>query len=136
MMFHSKSSQGFSLIELMIVLAIMGVAMSLTGGLVIQAFEKNKRQVELERVKQAFKVYGYRSFYSGYDTKLELVGNTAVISSEADEEPEVIEFESLTFVAEQFHIGQKLTIQPATFGVFINEQPRFYDVPSVLEHGQ
>lgn len=136
MMSRFKSQVGFSLIELMIVLAIMGVAMSLTGGLVIQAFEKNKRQVELERVKQAFKIYGYRAFYSGYDTDLELVGNTAIISSSGKEEPVVIEFESLTFVAQRFNISKKLTVQPTSFGVFINDQPRFYKVPSVLSHDQ
>ena len=52
MMFHSKKAAGFSLIELMVVMAIMAIVMGLTGGLVTKAVDQQTRQVELQKVRQ------------------------------------------------------------------------------------
>ncbi|WP_010361429.1 prepilin-type N-terminal cleavage/methylation domain-containing protein [Pseudoalteromonas citrea] len=134
MMSRFRKTRGFSLIELMVVLAIMGVVMSLTGGLVFKAFEKNKRHVELQRIKQTFKVYSYKSFYTGANIKIKLRDNQAIITNMVDDSTKIMMFDSLNFVSDTFSISRKLTVVPNQFGIFINEIPVFYPVPSVLKN--
>ncbi|NOU51812.1 type II secretion system protein [Pseudoalteromonas sp. JBTF-M23] len=132
MMSRFKTNVGFSLIELMIVLAIMSVVMGLTGGLVINIFEKNKRHVELEKVRNLFKVYSYRAYYSGQDTQIQLIDGRAIISTQANSNQQIIEFDTLQFVADLYTIDTRFLVQPRSFGIFVHEQPRFYGIESVL----
>lgn len=61
----SKHSFGFSLIELMVVMAIMAVLMSLSGGLFQKSIDQQERHVELEKIHQLFKQVAYKSYYQG-----------------------------------------------------------------------
>lgn len=65
--------KGFSLIELMVVMAIMAVVMSLSGGLFQQSINQQERHVELEKVRQLFKQLTYNAYYQGkaHDVRLE-----------------------------------------------------------------
>ena len=71
--FGLASKQGFSLIELMVVMAIMAVVMSLSGGLFQQSINQQERHVELEKVRQLFKQLTYNAYYQGkvHDVRLE-----------------------------------------------------------------
>ncbi len=63
-------NKGFSLIELMVVMAIMSVLMGLTGGLVTKTVAQQEKQVELEKVKHLFKQLSYQAFYQGNDIEV------------------------------------------------------------------
>lgn len=68
-----KLAKGFSLIELMVVMAIMAVVMSLSGGLLQNSINQQERHVELEKVRQLFKQLSYNAYYQGkeYTVRLE-----------------------------------------------------------------
>ena len=72
-MTYRSNKQGFSLIELMVVMAIMAVVMSLSGGLFQQSINQQERHVELEKVRQLFKQLTYNAYYQGkaHDVRLE-----------------------------------------------------------------
>ncbi|NUZ10696.1 type II secretion system protein [Pseudoalteromonas sp. McH1-7] len=134
MMFHSKSSQGFSLIELMIVLAIMGVAMSLTGGLVVKAVSKRTEIIEIKKVENIFKRVMYKSYFSGLETHISIVGNTVIVHS-SENEKEVIKFEVIQFVPEDFIINTKAQIFPNKYGIIDPiKGPLFYSTPAIFDN--
>jgi prepilin-type N-terminal cleavage/methylation domain-containing protein len=63
-LFNSRIEvSGFSLIELMVVMAIMAVLMGLSGGLMQSSINKQAKQVELEQVSQLFKALSYKAYY-------------------------------------------------------------------------
>ncbi len=82
---RTKRVQGFSLIELMVVMAIMAVLMGLTGGLVTRTVAQQERQVELEKVKHLFKQLSYQAFYQGSDVELTFQGNQIQITQNKEQ---------------------------------------------------
>ncbi|GAP74605.1 hypothetical protein W04_1121 [Pseudoalteromonas sp. SW0106-04] len=106
--------QGFSLIELMVVMAIMASLMTLTGGLVLKTVDQQQRVVELEKVQQLFQRLSYSAYYSGYDIRVMLDGHIISIESELTEE-EIIELEQLTFEPQEFLVSTRATILPEAF---------------------
>ena len=60
---NTKLKYGFSLIELMVVMAIVAVLLTLTGGIMQQNIAKQERVVELEQVTQLFNQLAYQSYY-------------------------------------------------------------------------
>ncbi|MEO2280270.1 type II secretion system protein [Pseudoalteromonas pernae] len=131
MMSHFRGS-GFSLIELMVVMAIMAVTLSLTGGLVIKSVDRQQRMVETERVKELFKNLSFRAYYSGSESKINLNGNRMKIAL-ADQE-QVIEFKQLTFVAQEFRINNMASIKPSEFSVIRDDQIIPYQIESLYEN--
>lgn len=79
-----KKAKGFSLIELMVVMAIMAVLMSLSGGLMQKSINQQARQVELEQVRQLFKKLSYRAYYGGGAIQVRLEKNQMQIIHVAD----------------------------------------------------
>ncbi|WP_057830649.1 type II secretion system protein [Colwellia sp. TT2012] len=75
---------GFSLIELMVVMAIMAVLMSLSGGLMQKSINQQTRQVELEQVRQLFKNLSYRAYYGGGAMQVRLEKNQMQITYVVD----------------------------------------------------
>lgn len=49
----------------MVVMAIMAVLMSLSGGLFQKSIDQQERHVELEKIHQLFKQVAYKSYYQG-----------------------------------------------------------------------
>ncbi|MBR8842493.1 type II secretion system protein [Pseudoalteromonas sp. JC3] len=134
MMSRFKSQVGFSLIELMIVLAIMGVAMSLTGGLVIQAISKRTEAIEIKKVENIFRKVMYRSYFSGVEMHISAVGKSLKISSNGMEE-RVMEFEIIQFVPEEFTINTKANITPNRYGIIDPARgPLFYNTPMIFNN--
>ena len=141
-----KKAKGFSLIELMVVMAIMAVLMSLSGGLMQKSINQQTRQVELEQVTQLFKKLGYKAYYGGVAIQVRLEQNQMQISyavdgfkfneqdinnqdinnqdisnqdiSNQEYEMETIDFEQLTFVAQDYKISTKGVVTPNAYGVF------------------
>jgi prepilin-type N-terminal cleavage/methylation domain-containing protein len=69
---------GFTLIELMIVMAIMALLMALVGPLTIQGYEKMKGKEEQLALKNWLRANSYRSFATGQAGEFTLDENQAV----------------------------------------------------------
>jgi prepilin-type N-terminal cleavage/methylation domain-containing protein len=72
------ASSGFTLIELMIVMAIMALLMALVGPLTIQGYEKMKGKEEQLALKNWLRANSYRSFATGQAGEFTLDKNQAV----------------------------------------------------------
>jgi prepilin-type N-terminal cleavage/methylation domain-containing protein len=149
-----KNVSGFSLIELMVVMAIMAVLMSLSGGLMQKSINQQARQVELEQVSQLFKKLSYKAYYGGGAIQVRLEKNQMKITNVVDalnftnkgdlaeeddeqysenqnsdhqdfgnpehesQDVEFINFEQLTFVAQDYNVSSKGIVSPSQYQVF------------------
>ncbi len=110
-----NKTKGFSLIELMVVLAIMAILMALTGGLATKNVSKRERVVELEKVAQIFQRLSYEAYYSGYDVHVNLNQNTLTKMSSG--QTQVVTFEQLDFVRSEHIISTKAYVSPSQYRV-------------------
>jgi|GEM_PF-1913141 len=155
-LFNVTKVTGFSLIELMVVMAIMAVLMSLSGGLMQKSINQQARQVELEQVRQLFNKLSYRAYYGGGAMQVRLEKNQMQIAyaidvaelhdedqseqeqtSEQDAdnqnyELEFIDFEQLTFVAQDYSISSKGIISPNRYQVFWLEDINTFELKSLF----
>ena len=149
---------GFSLIELMVVMAIMAVLMSLSGGLMHKSINQQARQVELEQVRQLFKKLSYKAYYGGGEIQVRLERNQMQIAYEIDApllgefreeevlaeegnktsvdnqkyDVEIIDFEQLTFVAQDYSVSSKGIIIPTQYQVFWLEDIKSFELNSLF----
>ncbi len=155
---HNKA-YGFSLIELMVVMAIMAVLMSLSGGLMQKSINQQARQVELEQVSQLFKKLSYRAYYGGGAMQVRLEKNQMQIAyavdalNFSDEEGkhdiddlnndyqdrehqeidmEIINFEQLTFVAQDLNVSTKGIVSPNQYRVFWLDDIKTFEIKSLF----
>lgn len=133
MMYRFKH-QGFSLIELMVVMAIMAIAMGLTGGLVASSIDQQRRQVEVEQVRQLFKRLSYQAFYSGTDITLRT--EQSWLEYRQGERHQRLEFDALVFVAEDYLITSKTQVYPQKFGIIQGNSIRNFAIDSIYEEYQ
>ncbi len=123
-------SCGFSLIELMVVLAIIAVLMALTGGLVTENVSKRERMVEIEKIAQIFKRLSYKAYYGGYDIKVHMAGGILTIDS--NNAIQKVSFTQLTFSPANFLISTKASIYPRTYRVSWNNSYRDFNIPPMF----
>lgn len=122
MMSRFKIQSGFSLIELMVVMAIMAIMMALTGGLASQNIDKQERLVEVEKVKQLFKRLSYQAYYTGYNIQVKLENSKITVVTFYMES--TIQFKQLKFVDSDYLVSTKAFVIPAQFSVQWNETHR------------
>jgi len=123
------SQQGFSLIELMVVMAIMSIMMGLTGALVTKTVDQQERQVELEKVQHLFKKLSYQAFYQGSAIKVSLERNQIQITKENSQK--IITFKQLVFVAQNYTISTQAVTSPEQFSVFWKDTIRHFNVNTI-----
>ena len=110
MMLRFKKKQGFSLIELMVVMAIMALLLALTGGLVVKNVDQQKRLVERQKVHQLFKSLSYQAYYRGQPITVRAEGKTLYILQNNNQS--TIEFEQLLFKRESYRITTTAVVIP------------------------
>lgn len=146
MMFRFKTkketNKGFSLIELMVVMAIMAVLLTLTGGVVQKNIAQQERIVEIEKVSQLFKKLSYQSYYGKGPINLRLQENKIFIftQDEPNNDSDVdssksqdLFFNQLTFVAQDYTISSKGIISPNSFGVFFANDIRQFPLKAMFD---
>ena len=131
-MFRFKRQGGFSLIELMVVMAIMAILMGLTGGLVTKTIDQQTRQVELQKVRQLFKRLGYHSYYNGYAITLRMQESTITITE--NNQQTKIEFEQLVFSPNDYSISTNSAVTPSKYKVLWNNTIHEFTIQSVFEN--
>jgi len=62
---HLKLINGFTLIELMVVLAIMGTAFALVGPNIMKSYDKIKVQTDIVDLNETLKKISYKAFING-----------------------------------------------------------------------
>ncbi|MDE3271230.1 type II secretion system protein [Pseudoalteromonas sp. G4] len=134
MMFHSKKQLGFSLIELMVVLAIMAVSMSLTGGLITNVVSKQERFVEIEKVKQLVLSLKYKAFYTGSDFKVDFIENRILITGIYEKKEFV--FNQLIFSSQKLEIYSNGTSNNKYFETLIGEEVITINLPSPYKENE
>ena len=140
----------------MVVMAIMAVLMSLSGGLMQKSINQQTKQVELEQIRQLFKNISYKAYYGGGEITVRLEKNQMIIFNkinvidaieENDNESlelqqkteksdniaiEYINFEQLTFVAQDYLISSKGIVSPNKYQVFWLEDIRTFQLQSLF----
>ncbi len=140
MMYRSKFTElkntkrrihGFSLIELMVVMAIIGTLLTLTGGLAFKNVEQQGRIIELEKVQQLFRRLSYQAYYSGYKINVKLRDNRFIVFS--NDETHVVKFEHITFEPLDYQVNTKAFIEPGYYKVVWNEQSHEYFIKPMFK---
>lgn len=117
-MFRFKKQAGFSLIELMVVMAIVATLMGLTGALLNKNVGQQQRLVEVEKTQHIFKILAYKAYYQGYPIKINTHDDSLIIEIEG--EKEVINFKELHFQNTDFLISTRSTVYPESFKIVVN----------------
>ena len=126
-----REIRGFSLIELMVVMAIIGTLITLTGGLAFKNVEQQGRIIELEKVQQLFRRLSYQAYYSGYKINVSLIDNRFIVSS--NDKTHIIKFEYITFKSLDYQINTKAFIQPGYYEVLWNDQYHEYFIKPMFK---
>ena len=130
-MYRFKFYSGFSLIELMVVMAIMSILMGLTGGVIVKNVAQQTRLVELEKTQHYFKLLSYKAYYSGTPILVHTEGHTLTITESGTVTQ--VEFEQLEFVKSEFNIRTTATILPNTFEVIWNEKNKEFEIDAMFK---
>lgn len=130
MMSHSKKAAGFSLIELMVVMAIMAIVMGLTGGLVTKAVEQQTRQVELQKVRQLFKRLSYQAYYSGFPINVRMQGSEITIT--VNQQVSSMQFEQLVFSPNDYLVATNSLVTPNSYKILRADTIQEYKLESMF----
>lgn len=130
-MFRFKRQGGFSLIELMVVMAIMAILMGLTGGLVMKNIAQQNRLVELEKTQHYFKLLSYKAYYSGYP--ITVVANEHSLIITENEQVTQIDYKELAFVKTTFNIQTTSVVFPDKFKVVWNGSNREFKINAMFK---
>jgi len=134
-MYPFKSCKGFSLIELVVVMAIMAILMSLSGGLLQKSINQQERQVELEQVNQLFRKLSYDAYYKGTSLNIRLEKSTLKItplSTTKNNIEKEYDFKQLVFVAQDYQVSSKGFTYPTTFSIIGKSKINEFYVGSIF----
>lgn len=135
MMYRSNSVKGFSLIELIVVMAIMSVLMSLSGGLFQKSISQQERHVELEQVNQLFRKFSYEAYFKGYSLNIILEKSTLRIVKSVNDKEVILNkhsFKQLTFVAQKYQVSAKGVTSPITFAIMGKNTIKHFNLESIF----
>jgi len=134
---HNKS-RGFSLIELMVVLAITAILLSLTGGVLQRNIAQQERIVELEKINQLIHKLSYQAYYGAGPYNLRFQENKILILNatntvENDLPNNEIAFEHLTFVSQDYTVSSKGVVSPGHFSIITQRNIRHFSLKALFD---
>jgi len=111
---NTNEKTGFTLIELMIVLTIVGFLMTMVGPLAVQSVEKAQAKQEMLMMKNWLRKISARSFNTGQAFELKLAGVKAELYIKGETQQPIISqtFESLFFQPQEFLYNHRGFITP------------------------
>ena len=105
---------GFTLIELMVVMAIVALLMTMVGPLAINNLEKAQAKQEMLSLKNWFRKISARAFYTGQEHVVKLAGKKVMLYVRGQEQRTITEitFESLFFQPQILQYNTKGFVEP------------------------
>jgi len=102
----NKINNGFTMIELLIVLAIMSTLMGLVGPLAINAYDKAQAKTEKYQLNNFINKLSYEAFTQGQTKRIDLEGNQVSIYAGEEEIPaKVFNFKYLFFQPQYINLN-------------------------------
>jgi prepilin-type N-terminal cleavage/methylation domain-containing protein len=116
------NSKGFTLIELMVVLAIISVAYSLVGPNLFNTYKKMQGQAELKEFKNTLNKISYKSFINAREVVLQL--NDRSVKYRYIDEPKFITMtmEYVSFPKQEIIFSSAGFTNISSFSIEVNEQ--------------
>jgi prepilin-type N-terminal cleavage/methylation domain-containing protein len=116
------NSKGFTLIELMVVLAIISVAYSLVGPNLFNTYKKMQGQAELKEFKDTLNKISYKSFINAREVVLQL--NDRSVKYRYIDEPKFITMtmEYVSFPKQEIIFSSAGFTNISSFSIEVNEQ--------------
>jgi prepilin-type N-terminal cleavage/methylation domain-containing protein len=116
------NSKGFTLIELMVVLAIISVAYSLVGPNLFNTYKKMQGQAELKEFKDTLNKISYKSFINAREVVLQL--NDRSVKYRYIDEPKFITMtmEYVRFPKQEIIFSSAGFTNVSSFSIEINQQ--------------
>jgi prepilin-type N-terminal cleavage/methylation domain-containing protein len=105
------STKGFTLVELLIVMTIVGTLLSLVGPLAIDSLSKAQARSEVLTLRNWVNYQSQRAFVTGADVQVRLFGKVAELTSESTLK-NTKEFEYLSFPPQVIVLTQHGFIEP------------------------
>ena len=130
-----KHMAGFTLIELMIVLAIAGVLMGFVGPLAIDAVDKAQAKQERLSIDNWLAKISMRSYATGEAHTLKLDGKSAILMRQDSEKETVIArkfFDFNFFPPQQLTYSSKGFVKPEKISVNYRTKQEFIDVGKLV----
>ena len=98
-----KAKSGFTLLELLVVMAIMGLSLTLVGPLVFDQVDKTKANAELKQLEVLFNSTASSAYLSGQTVQLSFDGK--ILHRTTGKKTVTTEFNYLFFKPVQFEIN-------------------------------
>jgi len=118
MLGSNKRESGFTLIELMVILVIMGTLLSLVGPMAVKNVEKMSVKTEEMQFKNWLSKSVFSAFNRGVPVNVKLEGHSAtalVRSSDGQSKTiDLIQFDSLFFQPQDIHFNKNGFFLPGT----------------------
>lgn len=136
MSFSIMKIKGFTLIELMIVMAIVVLLMAMVGPLAINSLEKAQAKQEMLMVKNWLRKLSYRAFNSGEVHILKLSGKRLELFIGENSSTPIItkSLESLFFQPQMLTYNAKGIVLPEKVVGTYRNQPLSLDLSSWVNH--
>jgi len=111
---NKKIKNGFTLIELMVVMSIVALLMTMVGPLAINSVEKANAKQEMLSLKQWFRQVSSRAFYTGQEYTIKLAGKEARLFQGYEQVTAITkaEFETLFFKPQILNYNKRGFIEP------------------------
>ena len=111
----SYKGRGFTLIEIMVVMAVVSLLISFVGPLTLNAIDKSERKSETQQLKRLLKKAGYLSFIRQNHLTVKLTGSdVSIADSFSKEQWHQSSFEHLVFTEQTLQINENGFIAPST----------------------
>jgi prepilin-type N-terminal cleavage/methylation domain-containing protein len=109
-----RTINGFTLIELMVVMSIVALLMTMVGPLAINAVDKANAKQEMLTMKNWLRKVSYRAFYTGQEYTIKLAGKEVQLFHRYDQITAVtkIEFETLFFQPQTLNYSNRGFVEP------------------------
>jgi prepilin-type N-terminal cleavage/methylation domain-containing protein len=116
--YFKSLSKGFTLVELLIVMAIMSLILSIVGPLTVKMVDKAQAQSELITLKNAIHKLSYKAFASA--TPYTLTLNSKILRLESERSnPSIHRFEYLSFSDQVITFNSRGYPSPETLSFFL-----------------
>jgi prepilin-type N-terminal cleavage/methylation domain-containing protein len=123
---------GFTLIELMIVLTVVGLLMALVGPLTVQSFEKAEAKSEMLQMKNWLRKTSSRAFSTGQAYTVQLKGKSLALFNEGNLESAITtkDFESIFFQPQTLTFNHNGFVKPLQLNAVYRKREMTIDLSS------